>query len=817
MQTNNSPKQNSTSEDNSIELKLFLNRVLGHWKLFIVMSIIALSIANFKNGYDEKSYQIDATITTKEEKNTLFDSNGMGFSVGGPSNEVESITTNLKSRTHNENVVSKLKFYIDYLEEGKYRKEDVYGKTPFEVTTNTTDYQILGEYIQIQFLEGNQVKVSVEFQSIEKNKTLYEYNTHTFSTYNPKKKKYEKTFNVYEEIKTPFATFRLEKKHEFSTSKPYFIRFNSFNGTVKRYQAIRVTSTQRGGSILKISLIGANKNRLVKYINTTIKVLGQVQKDSKIAYAVKTKSYIDNLFKNEAKKLENIEFLLSKFKDSTNLYNIEAEGQRIFTRIASIDEQLLENQRDLDNVLGLRKYLKDHDQTTKAIPAPSVIDIKDPTVQSNSLELITLVTLKNELEDAGVTGIHPEMIDIRNRIDTRKEIVYENLRSLEQKNRADQKLLELQLKNLNRDLKKIPKLEQELVQYSRNYAQTEANFNYLKQKSYEAGSAIAANVSDIRVLDDAKDTGQGSSKPNKQFNYMVSVMLAVILCLFYIIALQLFDNTINSVEEIENMYQIPVIGVVGKNKYDSNLIVLDKPKSSVSESFRALRSNMQFFYKKKTNKNSKTVLFTSSVSGEGKTLISANIATAFALSGKKTIVIGFDMRKPKIHKILNVSNEVGAANYLSDDIEIDAIIKKSTVPMLDVITSGPVPPNPSELLMSDKTQVLIEKLQQEYDYVIIDTPPVGLVTDAIELLKYADVNMYIIRQKYTKKDMMKMMDDKYINGEVKNIGYVINDFETNSKYGYGYGYYSTNSSFSNNYHENDEISFMEKIKKRFLS
>jgi capsular exopolysaccharide synthesis family protein len=812
------PKSSSrleSNEENSIDLKSLINKVVNYWKLFVVTIIIGLSIAKFKNGYEQKSYSIHTTVSIKEEQNPLFSSStNIAFNWGGASNNTEIIKARFKSRTHNEKVVAKLKYYIELLEGGKYRLEDVYGRVPFKVITDPSDYQLANQLIEIECLPNNKIRLKVNFENIESTKQLIEYKNHRQISYTPKKIIYEDVFEISDTIQTPFSKFLIEKKHDFEVSKKYYLRFRNLNGIVSRYREIYIRDLKAGTSLLDLSLSGPNKARIIDYLNTSVEVLGNDQKNFKIAYAIKTKNYIDTLFYNEAQHLKKLETKLARFKDSTNLYSIESEGTRIFEKITEIDEQVLVKNRRLDYIKNLRDYLISYDQRTKDIPAPTISEILEPTVISNTQELITLVTLKNELEEAGVTGIHPEMIDIRNRIASRKKIVIENLTSLERKNKNDISKLQNRLVKLNKELKRIPKLEQELVKYSRDYQQTEYNYSYLKQKSYEAGTAIAANVSDIKILDKAKDIGQGSSRPKKSFNYLISIMLAIMFPLAYIFLKQLLDDSINSVEEIEKMYSIPVLGVIGKNTSSTNLVVYKKPKSSVAESFRALRSNLKFLNassdKKKLNKN-KTILFTSSVSGEGKTMVSINIATAFALSGKKTILIGLDLRKPKIYDDFNITNNIGVVNYLINQKTLEEITHKTEIPNFDLIVSGPIPPNPSELILSENTNILFSELKLKYDYIIIDSPPVGLVSDALELLKYTDANIYVIRQNYSKKGMMKMIDDKYINGEIKNIAYILNDFTSSGKYSYGYGY---GYEYGNNYHENEKPSILDRFRKR---
>ena len=353
------------------------------------------------------------------------------------------------------------------------------------------------------------------------------------------------------------------------------------------------------------------------------------------------------------------------------------------------------------------------------------------------------------------------------------------------------------------------------MNFQRKYNITEANYNYLKQKSYEAGTAIAANVSDIKVLDKAKDIGQAPIYPKGSFNYLVALMLGTVLPLLFIVIKEILDNKISSVEEIEKMYKIPVLGVLGRNKTENRLAVFQNPNSTIAESFRALRSNIQFMFKR--DSKSKTIVITSSVSKEGKTMTAINMATVFALSGKKTVLVGFDLRKPKMHEDFGFDNKIGIVNYLIGEKSLEEVTRKSEIEYLDVITSGTVPPNPSEIILNDATNELFKILKEKYEYIIVDSPPVGLVADALELFNFSDAIIYLIRHNYSEKGMPKMIDDKYILGEVKNISYVLNDFKVKNSYGrgYGYGYGYGYGKYGSGYHSNEKQSFLSKLKKKF--
>ncbi len=250
----------------------------------------------------------------------------------------------------------------------------------------------------------------------------------------------------------------------------------------------------------------------------------------------------------------------------------------------------------------------------------------------------------------------------------------------------------------------------------------------------------------------------------------------------------LLDNNINTVEDIQKLTKIPVIGVIGKKNTDNNLSVFEKPKAPLAESFRAIRSSLQFLYKKQAKEGAKIIMVTSSVSGEGKTFCSINLATVFALSNKKTVIVGLDLRKPRIFGDFNIDNITGVVNYLIGQKTIDEVIQTTHVPYLDVISSVRIPPNPAELLMAESMSEMIEELKLKYDYIILDTPPVGLVSDALELSRFCEATLYVTRQGFTKKGMLGVVNEKHKRGELRNISIIFNGYQNTAKYGYGYRY-----------------------------
>ncbi|MGG7036996.1 MAG: polysaccharide biosynthesis tyrosine autokinase, partial [Flavobacterium sp.] len=398
---------------------------------------------------------------------------------------------------------------------------------------------------------------------------------------------------------------------------------------------------------------------------------------------------------------------------------------------------------------------------------------------------------------------------IDNEIQSVRKILLENINSFGTVLQYDLNTINKKIKNIEDEISKLPDSKQEWLKLSRKYNLSDNIYNTFLQKRSESAIVKAANLSDIQIIDPAKDVGGGLLGPKTSVNYVLAFFLGILIPLLVVFFIFFINNTIQNVDDISNLTQIPIIGIVGVKNTESNLTVFEKPKSSLSESFRSIRSSLQFLYKKQNIEGAKVLMLTSSVGGEGKTFCSINIATVFALSEKKTIILGLDLRRPKIYDDFHIKNEIGIVNYLIGQNSLKDVIQKTSVPNLDVITSGPIPPNPSELILSDTLKEMMEELRKKYDYIILDTPPVGLVSEALELAQFSDVILYIVRQNYTKKEMLTLLNNRNKRGELNNVSIVFNGYENKAKYGVGYGYgygygYSYGYGYGSGYHEEEE-------------
>ena len=788
----------------SFEFKDFLIKIASYWKWFLISLVISFTIAYQVNIRKEKIYEMETLIAVKEESNPLFTSNtSLVFNWGGTSDQVQTISTTLQSRSHNEIVVDKLQYYINYLVEGKYNLVDAYGAVPFYLNIDKSKGQLSGNLIGIKFLSENEYEIRIPFEN--QSVSLITYSNNSYSNTNVATGDFVKKYKVGEQVSLPFLNWKLQilENPGFYKGNEYFVQFNGFDETVSQYKGINVRSDDKGGSIITLGMQGTNKARLVEYLNVTVKMLIKRQLDSKNQFATNTISFIDSTLVAMESQLKETGNELKSFRKDKNIFDIEEGGAKFSGKALEFDVKRDEVIRKITYYNSLRAYLKNSVDYSK-LPAPTVAGIEDPNILLNVSKLIALSTQRSEMAYA----VKSDKIfkDFDNQMEAVKKVLIENIASAKTSLQEDLAMVNSKINQTESAIKKLPEDQQELIKIKRKYDLSDNIYSTFLQKRSEADIVKAANLSDIHFIDPAKDVGGGLIGPKTSVNYVLALFLGILIPLLFVLGIFFINNSIQNVEDISKLTKIPIIGVVGLNKESSILAVFEKPKSALSESFRAIRSSLQFLYKKQNVDGAKTLMITSSVSGEGKTFCSINIATVFALSEKKTVIIGLDLRKPKLFDEFNLSNEVGVVNYLIKQKSVDEIINHTQIPYLDVILSGPIPPNPSEMMLSENMGELISELKKKYDYIILDTPPVGLVSDALELAQYCDVTLYIVRQNFTKKDMITLLNNRVKRGELDNASIILNGFANKAKYGtgYGYGYGYGNAPYSNGYHEEEK-------------
>ncbi len=771
---------------NKFDFKGFLFKTFGYWKWFVVCWIVAFIIAYNVNIRKEKVYELKTTIAIKEESNPFFTSTtSLVFNWGGTSDQVQNVASTIKSRSHNERVVNKLDFFIDYLYKDKYYLRDVYGQIPFKVEIDRTKEQLLHNLFKVELLSEDEYRLSVIIE--DETSKLINYDSNLITQLDIPDQLFSKKYKFEEQVNLGYANFKLKKINNLLPikSKEFYFKFNVFDEVVLRYRDITTTIDTKSPSIIELGLEGTNKHRIVSFLNETVNTLIKTQLERKNQFATNTINFIDSTLKSMEKELKENEDEVKNFSRNKNIFQLENGGQQLSSKLLEYDVQKDIVLRKIAYYNSLKNYLTKIVDYSK-LPAPSVAGIDDANIVMNVSKLINLSA---ERASKPYTVKNSKIFnDVDNEISALKNVILENIVSAKMSLEIDLNLINKKIYEAEALISKLPEDQQEHIKVMRKYDLNNEIFTSFLAKRNEANIVKAANLADIHYIDPAKDIGKGQIGPNTKVNYVIAFLLGLILPLIAIFTIFFLENTILNVDDISRLTTLPVIGIVGVKQNRSNLTVFEKPKSTLAESFRAIRSSLQFMYKKSNIEGAKTLMLTSSISGEGKTFCSINIATVFAMSDKKTVIVGLDLRKPKIFDDFKIKNDIGVVNYLVGQKKLDEVVQNTHIPYLDVITSGPIPPNPSELIIGDTMNEFMRILKERYDYIILDTPPIGLVADAIELAPHVDATLYIMRQNYTKKDMVSLLNNRHQREEIKNVSIVFNGFENRAKYGTGYGY-----------------------------
>ncbi len=781
-------------EQTGFDFRLLLLKLLSHWKWFVAALITALAIAYYINLHKQNVYELDSYVTIKDENNPFFTSNmSLVFNWGGVSDKVNLVVTTFKSRSHNEKVVDKLKSYISYQKKGKYYLIDIYKKSPFIFKPDMNKWQVVNLPFEIKILDDQSFQLT--FKPDVKQAKVFQYKD-KISKQAPVKA-FQKTFHFGEPVDLDFLSgiFERNTKAGYDKDAIYMLTLKDFNSVVSNMkERLVVKNKNKNSSILVLKLRGQNKAQIADYLNTTTGLLKKQILDDKNKFALNTIKFIDSTLKYINQDLVIAARKLKDFVRNKTILNLDDPTAKLFEKISGLDQakssitlKKLYYEQLLDYLNNTKNY--------EDLPAPTVVGIDDPTIIEKVGRITQLaVQRKNELTHFQPDAPVIKRIDLE--IESLRQSLLQTVRSALHTLDQEMALIDRKINHIEAQINKLPEEKQILLGLKRKYELKEEIYNTLLQKRNEAGIVKASNVSDLKIIDDAKDVGQPPVAPNRQINYLIAIGAGLLIPALIIIILFFLDNKVHDISDVENLTDTPIIGQVYHWEKKGNLPVLNHPDDIVSESFRSLRSAFRFMFP--AQKTSHTILITSSISGEGKTFVSSNLAISQAISNKKTVVLEFDLRKPKFKEYFDEakSEHLGLSHYLSGLAQLDDIIVSTHVDNLDLILSGKIPPNPSELILNEKTAELFKNLSEKYDQIIIDTPPMGLVSDAMELQRYADVAVFIVREDYTLKSLVKDIDEKHQKKQMKNLGIIYNDFKVNTykkygyghKYGYGYGY-----------------------------
>jgi len=777
--TSQNLSKNKQDELIKLDLQRWFYRLLSYWWLFV----ICLGAAMYSGYYYVKNavplYSTNATLLIKDAgKSGGISEVGIllaeGLSGGGKSmdNEIQI----LKSLTLMEKVVDKLDANISYFKEKNGKEIELYTESSLVVDT-------------FAFIGARPFGLSF-YLEVQDNQTFgFRYSE-------------EEAFKIYkynEIFTTDGGIYQISQREDKALVpgnyrvqiRPKELVAYSFEGRV----FIQRIGSQTASSILSLQMTDPIPARARDVVNTLIEVYNEEEIEDKNRVLLSTLDFIDDRVKILTKELDIVESGIQNFKSRNSILTDNAAASRNYAvgEIRSALDRLSELGVKKELLSSLETLVRSDLENKELIPANLIAD--NPVLgglvgqYNNSLLERDRLQVSASAQNPTLILLEQQMVDIR-------ALILETIQNLRQDLNIPMRTIQAKIDNLERNIGTVPSMEKALLEQKRTQSIKENLFLFLLQKREETALSEAVTAPNTRIVDRAR-TPKFPIFPQTRMIYMACAALGLIVPLLLVTLLGFFETKIQAEDMITDLTSIPILGRIAFSKKKEDIVVKKGTRSAIAEMFRLLRTNLNYL----NVKNEKQVLaITSSVSGEGKSFIGLNLAMTIALSNKKVILLGMDLRKPKMHQYLGVENNIGLSNYLVQQADLKDIVHVfSENENLSYITSGVIPPNPTELILSDRMDELITQLKAKYDYIIIDTPPIGLVSDALLLRKYVSNILVVIRQKYTKKAMVQDLETLYKNDELKGAGLVFNAVKMGRSYygyggynyGYGQGYYTS--------------------------
>lgn len=756
-------KNKGEKEENLMQQ--FASKYVPYWPLFILAIIIAIAVAYVYLRYTTPIYEATATIIIKDEKkgseeSKIVESLDQISSKKIVENEIEI----LQSRKLMENVVRKLGLYAPISEHGDVHDVLAYTQSPVTIIALYPD--------SLQWFE----KIDLNYNKVREEVIL----------------NHKHSFPIDSFVSTPFGKLKfVHNKYyvEDTVKRQLFFTLGKPKNVAPYFlYGLKAQAASKLSSIVDLSFRDPSPLRAENILNQLIDSYQQSANEEKDALAKNTVDFVNNRLKLVAQDLDSIEREVQQFKSGNHAVDISTQGQLFLQNVSANDQKLGELNTQLAVLDKVDEFVKSKKDSKGGI-VPSTLGVSDPLLSQLIDKLYTSELEYNNLKKT-VGENNPSLVAIADRINKLKPDILSNISSMRQSLLASKQNIASTNAAYNSVLQTVPQKEKDLLEISREQQIKSNLYSFLLQKKEESEIAYASSVSNSRVVDYAQSSYSPVS-PNRMLIYAFCILVLLGICGAFIFIKEFLTGKVLYRHEIESLTSIPIIGEVAFDKSKDKIVIEKGRRSFVAEEFRKLRISLSFLG---IDSSHKKILITSSISGEGKSFISANLAVSLALTGKKVVLVDMDLNNPTLNKILNISREEGCTEFLEGEKEPEEIIKQvEEHENLFFISAGAyLPENPSELLSNGKVSGLLNYLDNIFDVIIVDTSPIVLVTDGYVLTGLCDATLYVIRHNYTPKMLIKRIDENIDVNPINNPAIIFNGVKMRgffkNNYGYGYDY-----------------------------
>ncbi len=716
--------------------------------------------------YATPIYSTSGTLVIKTEQQGGRGDKYDDIFSGGKSQNIQSEIEVLRSKGLMTRVVQKKNLQFSYFVKGKIKTANIYKSGPFYLDPVKIIDSSIGFTLKIKFQDDRNFRINEE---------------NTLLTF-------DKPFNI------GAGTFKLVRHPYGGMSKDYIITYQPLAAAAASFAgSVQVSPKSAGTGILTISMQSPNPILAADVVNQLMDEYGNYTRELKKRTADSSLAFIEARLTMYGRELDSVQDLLLQYTQQNNLIDISKQSSAYFTNISEADKAINEQQLQMNTADFIEIYLRDKKNIYSPVLVPSSLGLSDATLNGLVASYNAMQMERQGLIDGNVPPGNPVIREINERIEKLRVSLLENLANIKRSFLKTIATIRQGSAVSESQLMTLPYKEKGYLDIKRQVDNKQALYNIMLQKREETALSRAATIENSQIVERAYIPGSPIS-PKRRSIQIMAILLGLAIPALFVFGSEILNDKVSTRFDVEKITSAPILGEVGHSFSGKALVVTKTTRSMVAEQFRIIRSNLQYVI---GNTDKTTILVTSSYSGEGKSFVSTNVGAVMALAGKKTIILELDIRKPKVLAGLGLSKGPGITNFLIGKAGLPELIKP--VPQYDnlyVLGCGPVPPNPSELLLDARVEDMFTQLKKEFDVVIIDTAPIGMVSDAQTLGKFADCTLYLVRQGHTFKKQVVMIDEFYRDKKLPAVSIVINDVKLKpgygyygyGRYGYGYGY-----------------------------
>lgn len=745
--------------------------------LFLLSLAAALLVAWIYLRYSTRIYSSTGTMLIKNEKPASREDKVTDILEGSNrSQNIQNEIEIMRSRPLMERVVNRIHLQVSYIANGKIKDFNVYKQAPFQM--------------EVYEIADSTASFSIKIKMVS---------SQIFRIDN------ESNFSFGKVFQNKYGIFRLVKTGKIAPGSDFTINWEP--STVVASNLVRNLKVQPqtpGTGILSVNIQTSSALMSADIVNSLMVQYDSMTVEQNNYSTDQMLHFIDERLNIFTREIDTLQAKYLRYKQLNNLIDPEIQSSNYFDRIGEADKSINEQRFRLSIADDITSYLKDKSKEYLRIVVPSSLGLEDLTLNELVGGYNKAQLERQSLLDANVPSENPAVKEVEGQIEKLRESILENLKNVRAVYTATIATLSQKSSFDEAELKAMPYKLKELVEMERQINTKLTLYNLLQGKREEAAIGRASTISNSKIINLATPS-LAPVKPNKRAIQILAVLIGLGLPALIIFIGEVVNDKVSTRFDIERITKAPILGEVGHSYSEKTLIVNKTSRGMVAEQFRIIRSNLQYIL---PQINQPVIMVTSSVSGEGKSFVSINMGAVLSLAGKKTVILEFDIRKPKILSGIGMSKKSGISNYLLGKAELeDLIIPVPDQPNLFVMPCGPIPPNPSELLLDPKVTEMFAKLRATYEAIIVDTAPVGMVSDAMTLGKFADCTLYLVRQGHTFKKQITLIDEFYEEKKLPRVSIIINDVKLKpgygyygyGRYGYGYGYAQKSS-----YYEEEE-------------